>query len=475
MFCDNCGNKVNEIDRFCENCGHALATEESGDNKFQPMTDCDLWFTAFSSPNWEQNWGSIVDRCNCLRYGIILTNTNDCPQNLKEKFYDTLKTYVNFRAEHKVCYCILDLAHQNIKHAFNSATLRSVNFVVEILKEISKVATPQCVMIVGDRTSIDSIRWYNPLVRCGDPDEYIHSDLPYITLDTSSSFQRSVFNFDIEIGRLPSNPKNGFEEAIRYLTNTINLHNSNRSIKTLVSTAIQWTASSALTYKSITNKELYPCPDVSFIPGPKINRVLNNYSSHNLLCFNFHGSPMSNDWVWEDEDADPLSNQYYKSAYSPECLPSNSNIAYAICTEACYGAKPTDNQSILMTALQNRCLAYVGSSESAYGAANYVEASLSADVLAKQFSYYTYQGFLFGSAFLKALTEMFTPANNYNLNWHEIKTITTFALYGDPTLSLLNSNIKTFDHTPKNYSDYHIPLPSIHQTIELQIEKVRNY
>ena len=405
---------------------------------------------------------------------MILTNTRDCPPNLRGHFYDTLKNYISFRAQSNICYCVLDLANQRIKHAFNPATIRSVEFVVDILKEISKVATPQYIMIIGDRNAIDSIRWYNPLINYGDHDEYVHSDLPYITLDTTSSFQRAAFNFEIEVGRLPSSAKTGFEEARIYLANAMRLHNSSNDIRTLVSTAIQWTRSSALTYKNISDKELYPCPDVSFIPGSKINRILDNNCAHNLLCFNFHGGPTSNYWFWEDEEVNPDENleEYYKPAYSPAYLPANKEIAYAICTEACYGAKPTDSKSILMTALQNRCLAYLGSTESAYGAANYVEASLSADILAKNFCLCIHQGYSFGSAFLTALAEMFNPSSLNNVNLHELKTITTFALYGDPTLSLINASTNAINHSPLCQRHYHISLPDIKQLAEIKLKKI---
>ena len=484
-FCENCGNKVNETDRFCENCGHSLSSEVLTDDKLTSPYDCDFYFNVFTNPRWKQNWGNIVKQGNCFRYGIILTNTNDCPPNLKEKFYDTLRTYIDFRAKHNISYCVLDLANQKIKHAFNPASLRSVDFVVDILKDVSNIALPQCLMIVGDRDTIPSIKWSNPLHipgdERGDADQYIDSDLPYVILDTRSPFENNSFKFKLEVGRIPSVAKTGFPEVQKYFNNTI-LCAPSAPIKPIVLTAIEWAQTSQVSYS--INKELFTCPDYSFVPHPNLH-LLDNNDDNNLLCFNLHGlpdgwgamygCPVSFDDFWISGDGNV--------AYSPDYLPLNDKIPYVISTEACYGAKPfirnTNHQSVLMTALQNRCIGYLGSTQIAYGT---VDESLhqlppyGADVLSGKFSLYVSQGDTIGSAYFKALTSTIGfNSGDFTTN-HDIKTISSFALYGDPTVALAINN---FSHTKSFSSELetyiNVSMSNIRRAVKLKITELSDY
>ena len=301
----------------------------------------------------------------------------------------------------------------------------SLDSMVQLLDTIYNVAVPEYLMIVGDSTVIPRANWIN---RSGDDDETVPSDLPYITLDTQSPWDgvRYDLNGVTQVGRIPTRANNNFAEAISYFDNTRQFRGYSYA-RPFAYSAEEWELTSRLVYSHL-NFEPFFSPQYTSnqrLAHSGGMRMLNKLSGEfNLLCFNLHGSDGTHDWYGQRGD-------FYPEAFNQSLLPSNEG--YVLMTEACYGARPLSAGSIVLSAISNRCIAYVGSTMIAYGA---VSGGMScADIVANSFSSGIIRGLTAGKAFLNGLCEL---ENKTYLNEAEIKTVAEFALYGDPSVVLIS-------------------------------------
>ena len=469
FFCENCGAKLPLDARFCEKCGHAVSVESKIAHSARSIEDNVVLFT---DKKWANEWKALVSSNQYKSYGIILTNTSDCPDHLKKDFYEVLKRYIANRAEENICYCVLDMATQAIKSGlFNKKNAANVEFDVKVLKEIYEIAAPKYVMIIGDRNCIGSIKWENLLWDGdhGDSDKEVDSDLPYIALDTSSPFENGGQIFKISVGRIPSSAKTGFPEAIAYLENAMQYDCRGQGLNAFALSAAEWEKVSQINFEDAV-QDVHTCPYDSFVEEMREEglNILPKNGTYNLLCFNLHGGPFGHYWVSGDGN----------KAYSPKCLPSNSNVKYIICTEACYGAKPViasgDGQSTLVTALSNRCLGFVGSTQIAYGATDWMyemgDMPMGADTLVGRFASGVAKGLSMGESYMKALEA--TVADENLITSYDIKTIASFALYGDPSLHLLDGGSRKSSFDTGVQKGFHISLPDVKGTVERRLTAV---
>jgi hypothetical protein len=138
----------------------------------------------------------------------------------------------------------------------------------------------------------------------------------------------------------------------------------------------------------------------------------------------------------------------------PSALPTDPGTAYVIGTEACYGAKPTikasGEQSILITALQNRCVGFLGSTQIAYGIGDDALAAGAspscADVLVGRFMGNVANGYALGDAYVQAFKTLSAIARRQE----QIKTLCSFALYGDPSAIMFISTTKKISSKTTN-------------------------
>ena len=469
FFCENCGSKLPSDARFCENCGYAISY---GVETRAPSVSVGKNVSLFTSKEWTSSWRDLVYGGEYRDYGLIFTNTSNCPDNLKKNFYDVLNQYIAYKADEGVCYCVLDMAEQSVKKDFFGKNATGVEFGVKALKEIYEVAPPKYVLIIGDRNSVDSIKWKNPIYsddENGDSDRIVDSDLPYTTLDTTSPFESGPQVFKLSVGRIPSSAGNGFPEAITYLKNAMEYNCRGVSLDPFALSAIEWAKVSRANFDDIT-PELYSCPPSSFVERMRqynLN-ILPRDETFNLYCFNLHGGPTHHYWLSGDGHL----------AYSPECLPNHENVKYVMCTESCYGAKPVivagDGQSTLMTALANRCLGFVGSTQIAYGITDYWYEKgyqpMGADVLIGNFASGVGFGMSLGEAYMEALSE--TVAGRTSMNAEDIKTLASFALYGDPSLHLLEDDCYKSKSRPASKKSFHIPMPDVRKAVNMKLTTV---
>ena len=370
--------------------------------------------SVFLHPDWDVEWARA--RREADKVGIILTNTASLSD--ADAFTSALSEYRNYKAKNGVAYHLLDLDHQMV----SKISSVDVEEITALLCKVYDVAVPDYLMIVGDTTVIPNANWYNV---CDDGDETVPSDLAYVTLDTSSPFDGMSYDFVniTQVGRIPAKAENNFSEAVAYFKNTMNF-SLYESVNAFAYSALVWERTSEAEFAHL-EPELITSPEYTSNPSARGSLTLLNKlsSDYNLICFNLHGSDGSHEWYGQE-------GGFYPEAFDKGLLPDNRG--YVLMTEACYGARPLASESIVVNALMNRCIAFVGSSRIAYGMAN---GSLScADVIASEFTEGVADGMTVGASFLASLQAL---ASRGYMDEEEIKTLAEFALYGDPSVCLV--------------------------------------
>lgn len=375
----------------------------------------------FASFDWETNWSE--RRMRGGQVGIILTDTSNLGN--ASGFFSALSDYVAHKSALGIDYCLLDLKDQRVV----STVSMDMDGMVGLLDLIYDVAVPDYLLIVGDATVIPQADWYN---ECDDGDETVPSDLPYVTLDTTSPWEGMIYDFNnvTQVGRIPAKVSNGFAEAISYFNNT-RLFSGYRAVNAFAYSAKVWENTSSAEFRHLSphliTSPAYTC-DRGLAATGMYTQLGELDGAYNLLCFNLHGSDATHTWYGQ-------SGQSYPDAFVKELLPNNNG--YALCTEACYGARPLASASIVVGALMNGCVSYVGSSRIAYGMSN---GSMScADIIANSFTSGIARGSTAGNAFLMALSAI---SSRGAMDEEEIKTLAEFALYGDPSVALINPTFR---------------------------------
>ena len=392
-------------------------------------TDVRTGYDIFSRENWSDEW--LKKNKSGKRVGIVLTNIDDISS--PEKFVGSLERYIEKRSGAEIEYCLLDLATQKVAR-LSKLTCENI---IGLLKKIYGVAVPTYLLIVGDHSVIPCAEWEN---ECRDGDDTVPSDLAYITLDTDSPWDGADYSFGnlTRVGRIPTCANSNFKEAIQYFDNTVDFK-PYKSAKSFAYSALVWekTSKAAFAHLSptlITSPKYTTDEKTASRGGLTLLKSLSN--TFNLLCFNLHGSDASHVWYGQQ-------GQSYPEAARKSILPTDTS-GYAIVTEACYGARPAvkvgKEQSMVGYALTNKCVAFVGSTRIAYGQCD--GGMSAADIIANTFTKHAAKGMTAGAAFLKALDELCRG----RMNEVAVKTLAEFALYGDPSVTLIESN------APKTYS-----------------------
>ena len=363
-------------------------------------------YNIFASPTWQGVWAE--KRANADKLGIVLTNTQGAMDTTA--FTQALNSYIAHKAARGVQYYVLDIKDQLVR----GLPALDIEEMTELLRDVYSVAVPEYVMIVGDSTVIPCAEWINV---CNDSDETVPSDLAYITLYTGSPWDGVVFDFENipQIGRIPAKAENGFATAIRYFNNMM-LFEGYNATKSFAYSALVWEQTSRVEFAHLR-------PDLVTSPvytSANLGRVGGEY---NMVCFNLHGSDEGHAWYGQE-------GWDFPEAFNKELLPVNGG--YALLTEACYGARPTYSESIVVNALENNCIAFVGSSKIAFGCG---DGSLCcADIIAQSFTKGFVNGMTAGKAFLSALSALNSP---HYMCEEDIKTLAEFALYADPSVTLI--------------------------------------
>ncbi len=491
-FCENCGNQLTSDDRFCENCGYAVRSEDDYSKKsidcsielmpefknlkkkFAPgkaskKEDEDIIFL-FSCEGWKNRWSDAARKYGHDNLGIILTNSNASYDNYNR----SLTKYIAFRREQGTFYFVLDMDTQIVWNCGDN----SVNYksIVKILKEIYRVAKPKYLLLVGDEKVIDSAKWYNVNYvkpnpeREGDSDKYVDSDLPYLTLDLESpwsgqQWHNFLFEGCVRVGRIPCLSVDGYKSAVAYFENVMRSDSNRQALNSFALSAKLWEKTSKIIYRPF-EREVYTSPEKTAFDFMK--DTLKCYcggQEPNLLFFSLHGNPQVNYWMGDD------GGEYYPMAFTSDCLPPGGS-RYVIGTTACYGAKPTDDESMLFTAIQNGCIAYLGSTQIAYGATD--GSCCCSDVLVGEWIKKVAERYTFGDAYIAALKQLC----HENMDPCEIKTLAEFSLYGDPSLAMFRSKSSTMKSFGLKsiplQQGIQVPMPDVLEAVNLRLIRVND-
>lgn len=385
-------------------------------------------FGVFDHDGWRDQWKSHRDSYSKL--GLILTNTAELSNPVP--FQEALDSYIRFKDAGGINYCVLDLKDQRVADFYNP----DCRDLIPMIRDIYAVAIPDYLFIIGDVNTVPGMEWIND----GDDEDYtVQSDLPYITLDTDSPWSGKIFDFltVTAVGRLPTSPYTGFSEAIHYLS-FCERRQGVDPINAYTLSTLTWEATSHTVFDFLNplfQTSPYVTCSTNYLNVPGYERLQPVDPKFNLLGFNLHGGEGVSYWGGESVQDHPI-------AFHPSYLPVSSPNGYVICVEACYGANPVmeiddTEPSALVFAMDNRCLAFVGSTRVAWGR---VDGGMgNADIIAHVFCKEVNCGKEYGEAFLNSLTALCNSAGH--LNGVNIKTLAEFNLYGDPSGVLYESAV----------------------------------
>lgn len=492
-FCENCGQEVADGDEFCGNCGAPVVSEtvvisksnnivfceECGAENKSGDPFCEVCGTKFSIPekpskkgsstgskninpdvfkgSWKENWSAWANETlsEGNELGIIMTRQEELLSqlNCSESEYKTfLFNYINMARERGINYCYLNLDDNSV----SDDVTNDVQTIIDVLTEIVNVARPKYLFILGNEEVVDVATWDN---QSYDNDPDVYSDLAYALLDGTSPWEGQNFNLTqaIRVGRLPSYSGESITKFCEYFVNVLNADNI-KDFKTYGLSAKVWREESVDEYKHFAKGNVLVCPQVTE------NDVSGTISdTTNLFFFNLHGSDNTKEWYGQE-------GSNYPKAFNPSIL-RNHSTPYFLGVEACYGARYvgglTADDSILLSCLQGKCLAFFGSSKIAYGTSAPV--GCCADVVVTRFLKCITDGETAGDAYIEALKDL---SSGGSMDDSEIKTFAEFNLYGDPSVcSGKNKNVgklgkfmKGFGGAPKGLK---VPLPDIRKAVHL--------
>jgi len=185
--------------------------------------------------------------------------------------------------------------------------------------------------------------------------------------------------------------------------------------------AEKWSGASKATFGLFKGRSLHFAPPIS---SEKVHKKIG--PEVDLLYFNLHGSDERDIAGWYGES----KGGEYVEALTPASLGSLA-VANVVGVEACYGARfcnlPKDT-SCLLSALNNKTLAFMGASRIAYGPP---EPPIGlADVMVGHFLANIATGNTVGEAHRAARMDLFEQAGD---DGHARLTVLEFNLFGDPT------------------------------------------
>ena len=452
-FCEQCGAKLTPESRFCEECGAAVEfIAEASSSKEGAAIQCGLK-EIFLTRNWKDEWAQAAVDANDSELGLILTREEALllqvdagPVQLQELIDD----YINKAAKRGVKYFYL-----NLDKFPGYDGEGDVDSVVSVMREVVDVARPKYVFILGNDDVVDVACWEN---EAEDGDDEVDSDLCYSTLDTESPWEGQEYDFDevLRVGRLPTYSGEGFEKFKAYFdTAATHIGRMDRIVPYGLS-ALVWEKESNYEFGKTASRKVDASPAVDYSNvGSRIG------SEANLLFFNLHGSNRAKYWYGQDGGD-------YPEAVAPSVL-SKIKRPYFLGVEACYGARYLDGltpeDSIVLTAMQNNCIVFLGSSKIAFGTSS--PSGSCADLVVGSFVKCISKGESAGDAHIAGLERLTEDWGA--LDDADIKTMAEFALYGDPSARTgANSSLKGFKSLlsgSKVCKGLSVPMPDVGRAV----------
>ena len=462
-FCHNCGQKIENNERFCSNCGVQLCSEK------------------------ESHTAHETNAAN--KYGYILTNLTALGRKLKvniSQIKELLSLFISARRNENVYYECIDVSDAGLspqdcweKHQKILAGKYRHSLYHENKKTIY-------VFIIGgdDIIPMPVVKHFRPTSNEKD----IETDILYSFLsepDTQQKLEKwELFQYPqtVHVGRLPLAADATWEHLENYLHRCV-LLNQSKGIplhQAYAQCDPHWKKVSIEVMKEIINSNCIPTYDPPIDPRfyyqhifltPDItvdivDKVFNTDAQ--LYYFNMHGSnaPSVSGFLGQSI----IEGQGASIGISPREL-TRANKANIVVTEACYGAKYIQkkvNDSMLLSAVTEQTMIYIGSSRIAYGAVDQpLHSSVwtsNADILAQVFMSEMLSGSTAGEALFKARSEVFKRTSEASAE--NMLTVTEFNLFGDPSLK----TSRTSEQSKASETDFLI-IPSA-ATTKCEIENL---
>jgi hypothetical protein len=448
-FCEECGNKLTSGDKFCDQCGSAvpyidepLADQPTQDSSF---TEDDKESENISFEFFQNNKANAVGDKDCY-YGILLTNFKKLSEkfghNEALKLKEALVGYISFYQEIGLYYLVLDTSDNLLKTVNGKNWKHHVNILRKAIKRIKnklKVDT-RFVMIFGGHEIIPMPLFQNPNTTTSDKD--VDSDLPYSTLSIKDPLEsQEAREPSLPVGRIPTGTNSTLNDLLNLLRNTQEAISKLTNESTFGLSANCWQEVSGLINSRV-------CKDQLFIsPGLTVQNLGQYYNAqYDIHYFNLHGSNRAAEWSGQ-------KGQEYPTAFSPAAIEQNQKLNI-IGVEACYGARfigLAKKESILLTALANKTVSFVGSSRIAWGPS--APPMNLADVVIHDFLALVQEGYTAGEAFLRARVNGFLNSVDKD-PLTSLLTMMEFNLFGDPLFFFAGAQkntSKAFDDPTKKH------------------------
>lgn len=432
-FCEDCGSPLTPGVLFCENCGTKISISVDG--------------------------GSSKEICET---GIIYTNLSLLERKCgtpRDVLNSQINAFILSAKERGVEYELLDVSE-------NFSLTGEVESHLKIIRNAVEKNHPKYLFIIGSHDVIPSIVWANE-ASDSSSDSDVTSDLPYVTFDEASPFNGQSYDFDdcLRVGRLPT------VDFENYFANLNAVCGKVEQIKTFSLSAEVWQNETKDIYKDFAAG-----PAVMTSPEVSMNSVQNVLpADSNLLLFNLHGSRQT-EYLYGQRGSS------YPEAMAHDSLRGIGN-PYFLAVEACYGAfyeGRTKDNSVLLAALNGKCVTFLGSSRIAFGTPS--PKGCCADVICGEFLKGIKGGMSAGDALNKA-REVLMEDDSAEV----VKTLAEFALYGDPSARMKNGSAgakglfggmlfggkRDSAIASKSFSKgINIPLPDVRRAVRMELTNV---
>ena len=423
-FCENCGADIREHRgaNFCWSCGNRLE-----DSIISIPTPTTVSRNDAGRTSESNKISSFLDGYDS--YGIIFTHIHslaNCLDIGDDEVRDEIQAYISNLETSGHQYLLLDAGNNSYRNLDPDDNWESfVDLLSNVIDDFS--IKPDYLFIIGGHDVVPMAVIENG-PRCYDGDSQIETDMPYSYL-ISNDFESSLWNGEIFkesvqlfVGRYPVFSGMGLYYFQNNLQRTLYTYSNGLDINACYAmTANSWVRASQHVVKNINiSKKIYTSPEIDI---NSVDEVFNQLA--HLYYFNLHGS-----------DA-PSSPEFFgdnKPAISPEHLGTAENYNFLM-TEACYGGKfigYDENDSMVLKSLNNKTIAYVGSSKVAFGSST--ENISSADVVAKTFIDSICSGDSCGRALAQARVDVFDACPDDHFDYGTTSAA-EFNLFGDPIVS----------------------------------------
>ena len=478
FYCEQCGAWLPQDSAFCERCGAKVPEVEVSGRKPEKLycfDGTDDNYLLFSRIDWASKWEKMARNATGYELGIILTNVSALALQLNvpaSEVENAIRGHIAAAHERGVEYCVLRLDKNSVRFGVSERnSIKGVDDIVELLRLVVDIARPKYLFILGNEEIVDVATWDNE-GKTGDSD--VDSDFVYTVLDTTSPWEGQEFNLNeaLRVGRLPTTDGD-FESFQRYFENAADGIGIMDDIRPYGLSAKVWVEESQFEFEHFRNNA-----DNSVETSPEImaddttDELFENGA--NLLFFNLHGSADDKPWYGQD-------GFHYPEAVLPKAF-HDYFVPFILGVEACYGARYiglSPEESILKTAMRNKCLAFLGSSRIAMGASD-PQYRCFADIVIGDYLKHVACGETAGDAHILSLQALIRKSRaeyDNTLTPDDILTIAEFSLYGDPSactgrnhnIGMMKGMSKTFGGVPKGL---HVPVPDVLNAAKMYLAEV---